>query len=103
MTYTLFMPADQGIHVADDGVAEVAMTFARANLTPLLRGVRYGEGVGAFTERGERSAYVVTPAFYDQAKRDRRALDALKEAVATLNADDANRFLLRWVEQMTGD
>lgn len=103
MTYTLFMPADQGIQIAEDGVAEISMTYARANLTPLLRGVRYGDGVGAFTERGERSAYVVTPGFYERAKHDRRALESLKEAIATLGTDDANRFLIRWVEQMTDD
>jgi len=68
MAYTLFMPADQGITVAEDGVAEVSMTDARARLTELLRRVRYGGGVGAFTERGERSAYVVRPEFYEHGR-----------------------------------
>jgi prevent-host-death family protein len=65
MTYTLAMTADQGIRITKDGVAEVSMTHARANLTQLLRDVRYGKRPGAFTERGERSAYVVPPDQYD--------------------------------------
>jgi prevent-host-death family protein len=55
-------------------VAEVAMTGARARLTELLRRVRYGGNVAAFTERGERSAYVVTPDFYARAFGDRANL-----------------------------
>lgn len=77
MTYTLAMAADQGISTAEDGVAEVSMTYARANLTQLLREVRYGKRPGAFTERGERSAYVVPPDFYEQAIRDRAIIDEL--------------------------
>jgi len=77
MTYTLAMAAEQGIRVADDGVAEVSMTYARANLTQLLRDVRYGKRPGAFTERSERSAYVVPPEFYEQALRDRAIIDEL--------------------------
>lgn len=67
MTYTLAMAADQGIRIADDGTAEVSMTDARANLTRLIRSVLEGGRPGAFTERGERRAYVVSPEFYDQA------------------------------------
>lgn len=78
MTYTLAMPADQRIEIAKDGVAEVAMTHARANLTQLLREVRYGKRPGAFTERGERSAYVVPPEFYEQAVRDHALLEELR-------------------------
>jgi len=77
MTYTLAMAADQGIQIADDGVAEVSMTDARANLTQLLRDVRYGKRPAAFTERGARSAYVVPPDFYEQAIRDRAIIDEL--------------------------
>lgn len=79
MTYTLAMAAEQGIRNADDGVAEVSMTYARANLTQLIREVRYGKRPGAFTERGERSAYVVPPDFYEQALRDREMLEYLCE------------------------
>jgi len=78
MTYTLAMAADQGIRIADDGVAEVSMTDARANLTQLLRDVRYGKRAGAFTERGERSAYVVPPEFYERAERNRAFLQAME-------------------------
>jgi hypothetical protein len=70
MTYTLSMAADQGIRIADDGVAEVSMTDARALLTKLIRRVRESgpPAAGAFTERGERRAYVVTPGFYEHGK-----------------------------------
>jgi prevent-host-death family protein len=83
MTYTLAMAAEQGIRIADDGVAEVSMTDARANLTQLLREVRYGKRSGAFTERGERSAYVVPPEFYEQAVRDRAIIDELHRRTET--------------------
>lgn len=79
MTYTLAMPADQHIEIADDGVAEVAMTGARALLTRLLRDVRWGGRVAAFTERGERTAYVVPPDFYERALRDRARLESLEK------------------------
>lgn len=68
MTYTLAMAADQGIQTAEDGVAEVSMTEARANLTRLIRRVREGGQVAAFTERGERRAYVVTPEWFERAR-----------------------------------
>lgn len=77
MTYTLAMAADQGIRIAEDGVAEVSMTDARANLTQLIRDVRYGGRSAAFTERGARSAYVVPPDFYKQAQEDRVTVVAL--------------------------
>lgn len=89
MTYTLAMAAEQGIRIADDGVAEVSMTDARANLTQLLRDVRYGKRSGAFTERGERSAYVVPPEFYEQAIRDRAIIDELHRRTQTPEVGDA--------------
>lgn len=64
--YTLAMSAE--IKIAEDGVAEVGMTHARANLTTLVRDVRYGGKVGAFTERGTRQVILVTPEFYERAK-----------------------------------
>lgn len=101
MTYTLFMPADQRITIAEDGVAEVSMTYARALLTQLIRGVRYGKDVGAFTERGERSAYVVTPEFYDQAQQDRRAVVALSKAAEKMTPDQLRDFAVGWFNGMT--
>ncbi|WP_406324426.1 type II toxin-antitoxin system Phd/YefM family antitoxin [Streptomyces niveus] len=71
------MAADQGIQTADDGVAEVSMTQARANLTALIREVRYGGRTAAFTERGERSAYVVPPDAYKQSLEDRLTIVAM--------------------------
>jgi prevent-host-death family protein len=78
MIYTLAMAAEQGIHVAEDGTPEVKMTDARAHLTELIRGVRYGLRPAAFTERGERSVYVVPVAFFEQALRDRDLIEALE-------------------------
>ncbi|MBC2903188.1 type II toxin-antitoxin system Phd/YefM family antitoxin [Streptomyces cupreus] len=83
------MAADQGIQTADDGVAEVSMTSARANLTQLLRDVRYGGRPGAFTERGERSAYVVPPDFYEQALRDRALVELLERRAQRVMDPDA--------------
>ena len=82
MTYTLAMAADQGIEIAEDGVAEVAMTKARAALTSLIREVRWGGRPGAFTERKERVALVVSPDFYERALSDRRRVAALDAALS---------------------
>jgi prevent-host-death family protein len=79
MNYTLTMAADQRIQIAEDGVAEVAMTDARAALTPLIREVSWGGRPGAFTERGKRVAMVVPPDFYEQALADRARLEALEK------------------------
>ncbi|MFJ9461058.1 hypothetical protein ACIRST_39065 [Kitasatospora sp. NPDC101447] len=76
MFYTLAMPTESKIRVAEDGVAEVGMTDARAALTALMREVRYGGKIGAFTERGVRQVMLVTPDFYD------RAVQALGEKSA---------------------
>ncbi|WP_280869483.1 type II toxin-antitoxin system Phd/YefM family antitoxin [Streptomyces sp. MJP52] len=78
------MAADQGIRIADDGVAEVSMTDARANLTQLIRDVRYGGRSAAFTERGARSAYVVPADFYKQALEDRLTVVALLRLIDEL-------------------
>jgi hypothetical protein len=65
MSYTLFMPADQRIRIAKDGVAEVPMTHARAALTSLIREVSWGGRPGAFIERGKRVAMVVPTEKYE--------------------------------------
>lgn len=79
MTYTLAMAGDQRIKTADDGVAEVPMTDARAALTPLIREVSWGGRAGAFTERGKRVAMVVPTEFYEQAMTDGALLEALRK------------------------
>lgn len=89
MTYTLAMAADQGIETASDGVAEVSMTKARASLTALIREVAWGRKVGAFKERGERTAYVVTPDLYKQALRDRAIIDELHRRTQEPGVGDA--------------
>ncbi|MGW3427999.1 hypothetical protein ACWDHW_08580 [Streptomyces melanosporofaciens] len=72
------MATQKGIQIADDGVAEVAMTEARALLTSLIREVRWGEKVGAFTERGPRRAYLVTPDFYERATREHAVIERVR-------------------------
>jgi prevent-host-death family protein len=84
MTYTLAMASDQGIQIAEDGVAEVSMTKARASLTELIRGVRWGGTPAAFTERGQRVAMVVSPDFYEQAERDRAFMERMKKGAEKL-------------------
>ncbi|MFF4900526.1 hypothetical protein [Streptomyces sp. NPDC001068] len=61
------MAGEDKIKTASDGVAEVGLMDARAALTALVRDVRYGGKVGAFTERGVRQVMLVTPEFYDRA------------------------------------
>ncbi|MER6492642.1 type II toxin-antitoxin system prevent-host-death family antitoxin [Streptomyces griseorubiginosus] len=80
------MAADQGIQIAEDGVAEVSMTEARAQLTRLIRGVREDGRPGAFTDRGERRAYVVTPAMFKRAKEPSEKEKAFSELVHKLDA-----------------
>lgn len=94
MTYTLAMAADQGIQIAEDGIAEVSMTKARASLTELIRGVRWGKKPAAFTERGTRVAFVVPPDFYRQALADRRLADAIRRAMAGKSWDEQKQLLL---------
>jgi prevent-host-death family protein len=77
MTYTLAMALHPKIEIEKDGVAEVAMTDARAALTSLIREVSWGQRPGAFTERGKRVAMVVPTEFYDRAVRDRAIIDEL--------------------------
>ncbi|MFC7983853.1 type II toxin-antitoxin system prevent-host-death family antitoxin [Streptomyces sp. NPDC057336] len=82
------MAAEQGISIADDGVAEVSMTHARANLTALIRDVRYGGRTAAFTERGARSAYVVPPEFYERAAKDRAFMAQIERAFEEAGSDE---------------
>ena len=101
MTYTLAMAADQGIQIADDGTPEVAMTHARANLTELLRGVRYGGRPAAFTERGERAAYVVPPEYYDRAESALRKAAAFDAVMGELPAAERpQKFLELYVKKL---
>lgn len=87
MAYTLAMATGKGIEIAEDGVATVGMTEARALLTTLIRDVRYGGQVGAFTERGARQAYVVTPDFYERAGREHAAIQRVREQWPDVYAD----------------
>jgi prevent-host-death family protein len=101
MTYTLAMAAEQGIRIAEDGTPEVAMTHARANLTEFIREVRWGKKVSAFTERGERTAYVVPPEYYDQAQSDRRMVTAFHALMSELPpAERPQKFLELLVKKL---
>lgn len=96
MTYTLFMPADQRITVAKDGVAEVPMTYARAALTSLIREVSWGGTPGAFTERGKRVAMVVPSEQYEDVAVMRELRAYLKELEAAEAPDQhSNARVLR--------
>lgn len=94
MTYTLAMAAEQGIRIAEDGTPEVPMTDARAHLTAFIRQVRWGKKVSAFTERGERTAYVVPPEYYDQAESAIRKQAAFDAAMSELPPDERPQKLL---------
>ncbi|MCP9205541.1 type II toxin-antitoxin system Phd/YefM family antitoxin [Streptomyces sp. NEAU-Y11] len=98
------MAADQGIRIAEDGTSEVSMTEARANLTRLIREVRYGGRPAAFTERGARSAYVVPPEFYEQALRDRAIIDELHRRTQTpgAGADSYDEVKSRTIREALG-
>ena len=100
MTYTLAMASDQHIQIAEDGVAEVAMTHARASLTELIRGVRWGGHVAAFTERGTRVAMVVPPDFYEKAIGDRRALTAMVAALADAPPEQRDKLVVDLVQRV---
>jgi PHD/YefM family antitoxin component YafN of YafNO toxin-antitoxin module len=89
------MAADQGIQIAGDGVAEVSMTGARANLTRLIRLAREDGRPGAFTDRGERRAYVVTPEVYEQAQYGRLVEQALN-AMPSDEREQIKAHLLRY-------
>lgn len=84
MTYTLTMATDQEPQIADDGVQEVPLTIARPLLTRLIEQVREDGLVSALTVRGRRRAYLVTPAFYEGAVRDRSRLEAIGVYLAEL-------------------
>jgi len=101
MTYTLAMAADQGIQIAKDGTPEVSMTSARAHLTAFIREVRWGKRVSVFTERGERTAYVIPPERFEQAESDRRKVAAFEAALGELPPDDKpQRFLELYVAKL---
>ncbi|NWF25285.1 hypothetical protein HW130_03230 [Streptomyces sp. PKU-EA00015] len=104
MTYTLAMASDQGIQIAEDGVAEVSMTKARASLTELIRGVRWGGKPAAFTERGQRVAMVVAPEFYETALTDRRMVDALRKTLEGMSKEqlDSNPLLVDFAKRYVG-
>jgi hypothetical protein len=95
MAYTLFMPADQRIEIAKDGIAEVPMTHARAALTSLIREVSWGGKAGAFTERGKRVAMVVQPEQYEEVTvmRELRAYLQTLEASGTPSDKTSARVL----------
>lgn len=69
MSYTLAMATDLKPTIAADGVQDVPLTVARALLTRLIEQVREDGLISAFTVRGRRRAYLVTPDFYDRARK----------------------------------
>ncbi|RSS57509.1 hypothetical protein [Streptomyces sp. WAC01280] len=53
--------------LAQDGVQELPLTYARAQLTQLIEDARENDTVTALTVRGRRRICLVTPEFYEQA------------------------------------
>ncbi len=92
MAYTLDMASDLEPHIAEDGIQDVPLTRARALLTRLIEQVREDGLVSAFTVRGRRRAYLVTPAAYQQAQSDRRFVRAF-ELVGRERPETADEFL----------
>ncbi|MGW7296136.1 hypothetical protein ACWGIB_27585 [Streptomyces xiamenensis] len=84
--------ASKGIEIAEDGVAQVSMTDARAQLTRLIRMVREEVPAAAFTERDERRAYVVTPKFYEKALREMVFAEKVEDALDRLEPDVREQF-----------
>ena len=103
MAYTLAMATGKGIEIAKDGVATVGMTEARALLTSLIREVRYGGKVGAFTERGARQAYLVTPDFYERAAEDRRTVEALRRYIDEMPDEKRRHKMSNDIERLRAD
>ncbi|WP_284576670.1 hypothetical protein [Streptomyces sp. 2P-4] len=54
---------------AEDGVQELPLTHARAQLTTLIEDARERDLVTALTVRGRRKICLVTPEFYEAAVR----------------------------------
>ncbi|MFF5505864.1 hypothetical protein [Streptomyces roseolus] len=55
--------------LAEDGVQELPLTYARAQLTQLIEDARENDVVTALTVRGRRRICLVTPEFYEEAMR----------------------------------
>jgi hypothetical protein len=74
MRYSLAMATTTSpeIRTAPDGVQEVPLTLARAVLSRLIEQAREGGVVSALTVRGRRRVLLVTPEWYERA---RKALD----------------------------
>ncbi len=66
MSYTLAMTDDYRPEMKPDGVQEAPLTKARAWLTRLIDDALTGRPA-AFTVRGRRRAYLVSPEFYEKA------------------------------------
>ncbi|WP_367138957.1 MULTISPECIES: hypothetical protein [Streptomyces] len=73
------MTTEPGPQIAEDGIQEVPLTVARALLTRVIEQAREDDLVSALTVRGRRRAYLVTPAFYEQAIEDRARLESLEK------------------------
>lgn len=103
MSYTLAMASDLEPRIADDGVQEVPLTKARARLTRVIEQAREEDLTSAFTVRGRRRAYVVTPDFYEQAVRDRKWVKAVEHMFSELSPEERHSLadpLVRGLKQV---
>lgn len=96
MSYTLAMATDQEPQIAEDGVQEVPLTIARRLLTRLIEQVREDGLVSAFTVRGRRRAYLVTPDFVFRAKLH-------GEVTERLRALSEDKQLMQRIEELDPD
>ena len=65
--YTLTMADDPKPVLAADGIQELPLTYARAQLTTLIEDARERDTFTAITVRGRRRICLVTPEFLDKA------------------------------------
>lgn len=96
MTYTLAMASDLEPRIAEDGVQEVPLTKARALLTRVIEQAREEGIVSAFTVRGRRRAYLVTPDFHFRAKLH-------SEVTERLRALSKDKQLMERIEELDPD
>ncbi|MGK5731385.1 hypothetical protein [Streptomyces sp. URMC 124] len=98
------MTTGPGPQIAADGIQEVPLTVARALLTRLIEQVREDGLVSALTVRGRRRAYLVTPEFYSEARKDSRRVKVLTRAIGILSGEEQQRLneaLAQLIEEPT--
>jgi len=86
--------------MSESDVREMGVSDARANMTEVIAEVRLLGQPVVLTRRDKPQAVLVSVGFYEQAKKDRHAIEALGNAVKDLPPEEATSFLTRWAEQL---